>query len=169
MYTKNRLSSFSPPQNSVDLVSFAYSSPPPYEDGWMWIVEPSGDNINYGSSIQCGDDVVLKSSINNHYIEAINNDGNVSIGVSNEILGESSQWTVICRTPPYWDTDQQVQLKNSKYGCYLQTSFENEFPDDENKYSVNCSSLSKASVWIVTEGAIFGDSIKDEKPNTDEL
>lgn len=144
VYTKHRVGV----TTTGDPVVFA--SRPPYNDGWMWTIEPDEENASLArSSVVCGSQISLSSTVAGAYLSVA--EGEVVALPSNE--GEASQWVLDCESGTVWDDEVEVSLMNVGSKCYLSTSFEGS----EGKFRVSCGKLEKGSIWKAAEGIYFSE------------
>ena len=144
VYTKHRMGV----TTTGDPVVFA--SRPPYNDGWMWTIEPDEENASLArGSVACRAAVSLYSTVAGAYLSVVEDE--VVALPSNE--GAASQWVVDCESGTAWDDDVEVSLMNVGSRCYLSTSFEG----DEGKFRVSCGQLAKGSIWKAAEGIYFSE------------
>ena len=170
VYTGNRLASslISNIPNEDDPI--IYSIQPPFDDTWNWIVEPSIDNIELsGQKIKCGSIITLKNAQNKLYISTnfSNNEAKVIPTLFNQ--GISSQWVVTCRNSNFWKLNEQINLMNMKYNCFLSTSFYKEIPDKIDFFEVSCHQLNSSSIWSINDAIIFGETLKNNEEINEEL
>jgi hypothetical protein len=77
--------------------------------------------------------------------------------------GDAAFWKVICRNPPNWFGDQEVQFRNVKHQCYLATGLKGREKETINKFNVTCGRLNKGAVWAAVEGIYFNEELGDDK------
>lgn len=157
VYTKNRIG-VKPQDSKFFYENLIYSSRPPYSDDWFWTIEPDEDNPELARTpIKCGSIVALSNTINGVYLSTKNTTTGIQIVPSDSNQGVSSQWYLLCRNSTIWQQNAQIQLQNVKYKCFLSTNLENKIPNRHNMYQVNCTGLSKFTVWKSAEGIFFED------------
>ncbi|OHT13146.1 hypothetical protein TRFO_16808 [Tritrichomonas foetus] len=157
VYTKNRLGV----TTNTDAKSYTkptiYSSRPPYDEGWLWTIEPDEENSNLTrTTVPCDSIVALSSTSNEAYLSTRKTKKGLIVEATSSNQGIESQWVIKCPTNyNIWEQNMQFQLFNLKNKCYLTTSFEKKI--QANKYFVTCENVTSNSIWKVAEG-IFLDS-----------
>lgn len=167
VYSKNRLTVTSESKFGQFGELHIFSSRPPYQDGWIWAIQPDEDDINLvRTPIPCGAYVSFSSPITNSFISARNSSSKIEIEPTAHSQGTASLWKVICRdqkSDAKWMYNEQVNFFNLKYKCYLQTNLTSEIQENSNQYHVSCSSLNADSVWKAAEGIYFKEAEKIEE------
>lgn len=161
--TKNRLGATSLIGSKTFNPPIIYSSRPPYDEQWLWNIEPDGDSTFIEDNltrtpIKCGSIITLSNTIHDVYLSTRKNKkGQIFVNSTISDQGSESQWLLKC---PYgsdkWEQMMHFQLQNLRYKCYLTTYFNHKFA--QNRYSVTCQNISKYSVWKVTEGIFLSDN-----------
>lgn len=170
--TKNRIGAtlnigsktFNPP--------IVYSSRPPYDEQWLWSIEPDSDatfiedNLTR-TPVKCGSIVTLFNSVNKVYLSARKSKkGQILINSTIIDQGSENQWLIKCpKGRENWEQMMHVQLQNLRYRCYLTTYFKSKIAS--NFYPVTCQNISSYSVWKVSEGIFLSgeyDKVSDESP-----
>lgn len=166
-YSKNRLS-VTTESNSVQFEPpVIYSSHPPFEDGWTWIINPDDDNISLARTpVTCGSQITLFNPVAKLYLSTHQGSNGLEVVPSNLVQGEQSVWTVICDQGKNWVRDQKIQLINTKHNCYLTTSLKYHPKELVNRFNVTCEPLSANSIWAAAEGLYFLGP-EDENSNKD--
>ena len=171
-YNKNRLtvSTEDLPNEKVSI----YSTRPPFENGWIWVVEPPFDDISFArQNVTCGSNISLKNPHTNYYLsvrQSKRGKKKVLVIPTAHRLGENEQWTIGCENPgAIWVRDMEITLQNVKTGCFLTTGVKNHWPNDETKYNVTCSGISSDAIWAAAEGIYFGPPLQEEKNFDDNL
>ena len=158
VYTKHRVGV----TTSGDPMVFA--SRPPYNEGWMWTIEPDKENASLARRpVLCGSNIALFSTISEVYMAV--NAGAVVARPSNE--GPSSHWLVTCEAGTTWDDSVEISLMNVDGQCFLST----ELDGAEGRFNVTCGALQKGSIWKAAEGIYFSGEIprKNSEQTSDEL
>ena len=158
VYSKNRLTVTTETSGIQYQQPTIYSTRPPFDDGWTWVIEPEEDNIRLARTpVKCGANITMMNPIAKLYVSATSNSDKIDVVPSSRQQGKESVWTVICESGDYWVRDHQIQLLNAKYDCYLSTSLELRTKELVNRFNVTCSSLSSDAVWKAAEGIYFLD------------
>ncbi|OHT10320.1 hypothetical protein TRFO_20455 [Tritrichomonas foetus] len=145
-----------------------FSSRPPFDDGWTWIVEPDVDNIHLARSpVKCGANISLQNPISRYYVSTRIGLNGVEVVPTAHVQGDLSVWTVICDEGENWIRDRSVQLKNPANDCFLTTSLAARTKELVNRFNVTCEPLSANGVWRAVEGVYFLED--DEKKADDEF
>jgi hypothetical protein len=158
LYSKNRLAITIDLPDRTSGSPSVFSSRPPFDDGWLWMVESSEVNTSFTRKpVRCGDLVTLSNPIVGLYLATRATSKAVEVVPAPYTRGAADYWTVICRDPPIWVQDAQIQLKNAKHGCYLGTGIKNRARETVNKFNVTCGPLSAGAVWGAVEGVYFSE------------
>ena len=167
-YSKNRLTVTTETSSIQYQQPTIYSTRPPFDDGWTWVIEPEEDNITLARTpVKCGSNITMINPIAKLYVSTTLNSDKVDVVPSSRVQGKESVWTVVCESGDVWVRDHQIQLLNAKYNCYLSTSLALRTKELVNRYNVTCSSLSADAVWKAAEGIYFLDPKAQEKKNDD--
>lgn len=168
--TKNRLGATSIIGSKTFNSPIVYSSRPPYDEQWLWTIEPDGDSIFIEDNItrtpvKCGSIISLFNTINNVYLSTRKNKkGQISVNSTISDQGSESQWLIKCPTGrEKWEQMMHFQLQNLRHKCYLTTYFNHKFAP--NRYSVTCQNISSYSVWKISEGIFLSDNNDGVSPN----
>ena len=168
VYSKNRLTVTTETGGIQYQQPTIYSTRPPFDDGWTWIINPEEDNITLARTpIKCGSNITMMNPLNKLYVSTTSNSEKVEVVPSAHLQGKQSVWTVICESGDVWIRDKQIQLLNAKYNCYLSTSLALRTKELVNRYNVTCSSLSADAIWKASEGIYFLDRETQNKKNDD--
>jgi hypothetical protein len=145
-----------------------FTSRPPFDDGWMWTIEPtSNDTTSFNSPVRCGDAIALSNPINGLYLGTRSKSNIVDVIPSPYLRGESDQWELICRNSPVWSRADQIQLKNIQSGCFLSSSIHGREKETVHKFNVTCEKLTANGVWIAAEGAYLAGGKGNEGKSDD--
>jgi hypothetical protein len=170
VYTKNRLTVTTDPDSQTFEPAWIYASRPPFEDGWTWTVVPSHSPMELARTpVQCGDNISLSNPVAKLFVGTRITPIGVQVVPSVHSRGESDEWTVICRNPPHWAREQQIQLRNVLHGCFLSTSLEDRPKEGSPRFGVTCGPLTADAVWRSAEGVYFGDARGTESSFDDNL
>ena len=172
VYSKNRLTVTADQTGATYEQPWIYASRPPFDDGWLWTIEPaSGDIALAREPVKCGDNVTLSNPNVNSYVATRVTFNGVEVVPAPTATGDADQWQVICRNADVWVRDAQIMLKNRKHGCFLSTNLDVRQREGVNKFNVTCGSLSQDAVWRAVEGVYFGEgkpqAVQDESFGSD--
>ena len=163
VYTKNRITVTTDSAAAAYGDAEVFASRPPYNDGWLWTIEPDEENASLArTSVMCGASIALSSTITGTYI-SVENGGVVALP-SNQ--GTISQWQVTCESGNVWTDEVEITLMNLRNKCFLGTNLDAE----NGKFKTFCGPLQKGSIWRAAEGIYFSDSLMQhsEKRNANE-
>lgn len=156
VYSKNRLTVTTETGGIQYQQPTIYSTRPPFDDGWTWVINPEEDNITLARTpVKCGSNITMMNPINKLYVSTSSTSEKVDVVPSPHPQGKESVWTVICEKGDVWIRDQEIQLLNAKYNCFLSTSLALRTKELTNRYNVTCSSLSADAIWKAAEGIYF--------------
>jgi hypothetical protein len=158
VYSKNRLSVTTDLTASDSGPPTIFSSRPPFDDGWVWTIESSNKTSVTRDAVRCGNSITLSNPITGLFVATRAIGKVVEVVPAPDLRSTANHWIVMCRDPPHWIHDAQIQLKNAKHGCYLSTTLKGREKETINKFSVTCSRLSAAAVWTAAEGLYFHDA-----------
>jgi hypothetical protein len=154
-YSKNRLTVTTDPNGPTFGAPAIYSTRPPFDDGWLWSINQADGSMDRArEAVLCGDNISLSSPITGQYVATRSNGNSIEVFPTEKRRG-GFEWTLICRNPPNWTRDEQVQFRNVDNGCFLSTSLYSRMKEGINLYNVSCSGLSEAAVWRAVEGVYF--------------
>jgi hypothetical protein len=171
-YSKHRLTVTTDSDGQNYEIPRIFASRPPFDDGWMWTIEPTDSAIlRAREPVRCGDNISMANPIAKLYVGTRLTANGVEVIPSTHRRGDSDQWTVICRNPPHWTRDEQIQLQNAKHGCFLATSLGGRANETVNRFNVTCGGLNADAVWKAVEGVYFGEVKRAEpdEPSDSEL
>ena len=166
-YSKNRLCVTSETNGPQFELPSIYSTHPPFDDGWTWIVESELDDLEFARKpVKCGSNITLMNPVSSYYLSTRKH-GNSGVEVvpSSHVQGKQSVWSVICDRGENWIRDQSIQLRNAEFGCYLTTSLEMRTKELVNKYNVTCAKLTADAIWKAAEGVYFLDNENNDDEN----
>lgn len=161
--TKNRLGATSLIGSKTYNPPIIYSSRPPYDEQWLWSIDPDGDSTFIEDNltrtpVKCGSIITLSNTINNVYLSTRKNKkGQIFVNSTIIDQGSENQWLLKC--PHGRDNLEQMmhfQLQNLRHKCYLTTYFNHKFAP--NHYLVTCQNISSYSVWKIAEGIFLSDN-----------
>lgn len=166
-YSKNRLTVTTDREGQVYEQPWIYSSRPPFDDGWLWSIDPASGDINLAREpVKCGDNITLKNPTANSYIATRVTFNGVEVVPAAKLNGAADHWTVICNDD-VWMRDRQIMLQNRDHKCYLTTSMDARQKPGVNKFNVTCDAvMTSGSVWKSVEGVYFGEGRNTMKQNT---
>jgi hypothetical protein len=160
VYSGIRLSVTTETDAATHEMPWIYASPPPFDDGWIWTIEPVHSRIALARSpVQCGDNISLSNPVSNLFVGTRATVNGLEVLPSDRVRDESNHWTVICRHPPFWIRDEQIHLRNVRHGCFLATSLAGRPNEKIPKFNVTCGPLTSNAVWQSGEGVYFEDAI----------
>jgi hypothetical protein len=116
--------------------------------------------------VLCGENISFSSQVTGQYVAVQSEGTEFEVYPADKGRG-AFEWTVICRSPPNWVRDEEVQFQNTKYGCLLSTSLELRYKEGINLYNVTCAGLTEAAVWRAVEGVYFNRPEPTEAPAPD--
>jgi hypothetical protein len=171
-YSKHRLTVTTDADGQGCDVPWIFASRPPFDDGWMWTIEPMDSAILLAREpVRCGDNISMSNPIAKLYVGTRLATTGIEVIPSAHHRGDSDRWTVICHNPPQWIRDEQIQLQNVKHGCFLATSLGGRAKESVNRFNVTCGGLTADAVWRAAEGVYFGEvtPAEPEEPTDREL
>lgn len=164
VYSKNRLTVTADQSGATYEQPWIYASRPPFDDGWLWTIEPAEGGIALArETVKCGDNITLMNPNVNSYLATRVTFNGVEVVPAPAASGEGDHWQVQCREADVWVRDAQIMLKNRRHGCFLSTSLDVRQRETVNKFNVTCSSLSQEAVWKAVEGVYFGEGKAQNK------
>ena len=153
VYTKNRLGVTTETAASSRQDPVIFSSRPPYDDGWLWTVEPDEENSSLArTAVACGSIIAFSNPFSGAYLSTKKTESGFEVVPATANTDTSSQWTVQCESGDIWEDSTEILIVNLRNKCMLRTGFE-KF---QNKFAVNCTTeLDKGAVWKSAEGIYF--------------
>lgn len=152
VYSQNRLSVTTEPSFNLPQV---YSSRSPFDDGWLWTIEPSEENMSLAKTpVYCGDKIKLINPITHYMVSIRTQNRRKPVLAITHPTGPQDLWQVVCESGNEWTQYKRIQLMNVKDKCYLSTGFVRQ-KELTNQFNVTCSPLSDQSVWQAAEGVYF--------------
>jgi hypothetical protein len=154
-YSKHRLTVTTDADGQSYEIPWIFASRPPFDDGWMWTIEPTDSTIlRARDPVTCGDNISMSNPVAKLYVGTRLTTNGVEVIPSAHPRGDSDQWTVVCRNPPQWTRDEEIQLQNVKHGRFLATSLGARAKETVNRFNVT---LNADAVWKAVEGVYFGE------------
>jgi hypothetical protein len=155
VYSKNRLCVTTDLSGQNAETPSIYSTRPPFDDGWLWTIESSNDTLSLTRDVvDCGSAIALSNPLTGFYLATRNTSRGIDVVPTPYTRGGADFWRVICRGTR-WARDEQIQLRNTRHGCYLTTTLEGREKETVNRFNVTCTKLSRGAVWKAAEGVYF--------------